>query len=164
MVYQYRPKQIGVVMILQSITLCRRTWCVRRSHDEAIAVDVGGLGNENGSARSKLCRNKATLKLVLGFRWIRTESPILPHTCGGCTESHRGLEQIPFFCDYYFIKFMSIIFATENRQAPSERTARWSHGNGAVRLRHGPQKSYSNSHIVSCPIRLDSPEGDRLRQ
>ena len=48
-----------------TITQCQRTQCVQRSHDEAIVVDVGGLGNENSSARSELYRNKATRKHML---------------------------------------------------------------------------------------------------
>ena len=48
-----------------TIAQCQWTWCVWRSHDEAVVVDIGGLGNENSSARSKLCRNSATRKHML---------------------------------------------------------------------------------------------------
>ena len=123
----------AVVRILQSqLHSVNGRKCVRRSH-KAIDVDIGGLGNENGSARSKLRGNRATFKHM----FIRVESPLLPHICRGCTESHRDLERIPFLWPS-FTQIHVDQFATVYRQAPSERTASWSRGNGAFRLRHAP--------------------------
>ena len=75
-----------------TVTQRQRTQCVRPSH-KAIVVHIGGLGNENGSTRSKQCRDGATLK----YMFIRVESELRaqssPQICTG-TESHRDLEQI----------------------------------------------------------------------
>ena len=63
MVYHRRHQQVAVVRILQS-QLHRANGRNRRSHNTAIVVDIGRLGNEKSSARGKLRRNWATLNRV----------------------------------------------------------------------------------------------------
>ena len=163
MVYHWRPRQIAVVRILQS-----------QSHK------VNGL-NASGDLTMKPLLSTSedlgmkTVLLAANCRGTRPPASIcrytlnnnvdttLQHTCKGCMEVHQGREQIPFLWPWVH-RSHSCHFPTKNRQVPSERIREWSHGNGAARLQHVPQRFCTNLRIASCQNHPHPSRGDSLRQ
>ena len=118
-----------------AITQRQRTWCLRRSHNTAIVIDIGGFGNEHSSAPDKLRWN-----------WLRAQPTSTP------VETVRN--PIGTWSGFFFFVGMSSsnsflsIFPAYVREL-SGRTARWFHGDGASRLQCVPERLCSNIHKIS---------------
>ena len=102
-------QHIAVVIILQSQLQCQRTQCVWRFHNMTIVVNIGGIGNENGPNRSKLCRDSATLKHM--FKRIKQELRSQPSRTSVEAVRHPiGTWSGILLGGHPFIKFMFVNF------------------------------------------------------
>ena len=89
------------------------SWCtierLGKSHNTAIVVDIGGSGNENSSARGKLCWNKATLNHVL-VRFVQKLRTQVSSAPGEAKRNPIRARSGFLLCGHEFTKFASVNF------------------------------------------------------